>query len=90
MATNPLRAESVPTNPLNIFSTFDRGTIASAVEVLVALLDTMDGDPDVEDDDPSGQCDEDDLNTNLHVRWATGPGCAISDQGIADTGGFHC
>ena len=89
MATNPLRAESVPTNPFQIFSTFDRATIASAVEVLVHVLDAMDGDPDTEEDDDPGQCTEDEISTNLHTLWATGPGCAISDQGIADTGGFY-
>ncbi|WP_324740119.1 hypothetical protein U8326_10090 [Tsuneonella sp. CC-YZS046] len=123
-----------------VFSTFDRNTIASAVEVLVAVLDAMDGEPDQEDatdleddfalsspnaqlggpgclvsdndscpagddriygsddgaggdvddaeeDDPSGQCDEDGINTDLRVRWQDyGPGCAISDPdyGIDD------
>jgi len=84
MATAPLGAESAHANPLNIFATFDRATIASAVEVLVCVLDALDGDPDLEDDDPSGQCDEDGINTAYGmVRYTvggSGPGCPISDD----------
>lgn len=45
------------------FASFDRGTIASAVEVLVAVLDTMDGDIDVEPngDELDGTAAEDDF-----------------------------
>ena len=32
-----------------------------------------------EDDDPSGQCDEDGINTYFMGRWNEGPGCTISD-----------
>lgn len=106
---------------------FDRGAITRSIEVLVGLLDLIDGNPDVElngdehdsdgdekgdqawiewgtmrgsqkggpnilagheddedadpgeEDDPSGQCDEDGINTNLTAQWATGAGCTISD-----------
>lgn len=104
---------------------FDRTAIARSIEVLVGLLDLIDGNPDDEDngdheptgdendqayiewqtmrgsqkggpnilagleddedddpgeeDDPSGQCDEDGINTNLTAQWASRPGCAISD-----------
>lgn len=36
---------------------------------------------DDEDDDPSGQCDEDGVNTNLSAMQQPGPGCAFSDPG---------
>ncbi|MFA7587541.1 MAG: hypothetical protein WCY11_15340 [Novosphingobium sp.] len=103
------------TNLPAVFATFDRDTLASAVEVLVAVLDAMDGDPDQEDatdleddfalspmailgvdagpgcklsdpredDDPSGQCDEDEINTHFLGRWNEGPGCPISDPDCA-------
>jgi hypothetical protein len=80
MATNPLRAESVQTNPLTIFSTFDRGTIASAVEVLIAVLDTLDGDPDLEPDgdetDGNGAEDE---PCAWFATCGSGPGCLTAD-----------
>ncbi|MFA7586262.1 MAG: hypothetical protein WCY11_08730 [Novosphingobium sp.] len=125
-------------NLQGLFATFDRNTLASAVEVLVAVLDAMDGDPDEEDatdleddfalstnaqldgpgcvvsdndscpagddriygdydsgagdsedaeeDDPSGQCDEDGINTEFLGRWNEGPGCVISDPCEPDDG----
>lgn len=67
----------------------DRDEIAAAVEALVELLDTIDGDPDLEDDDPSGQCDEDDLNTGLHLALGdVGAGCPIADPGEYGDGGY--
>lgn len=135
---------------------FNRDQLGSAIEVLIALMDVADGDPeaenatDAEDDfaispmaqhfsgspgcaigdggdisaiewtstkpyqrsqmeagkheddeeddpgeeeDPSGQCDEDGINTAqgsvCFTPGARGPGCLISDQGIADSGGFY-
>lgn len=105
---------------------FDRTAITRSIEVLVGLLDLIDGNPDEEEngdheasdgddgdqayvewqtmrgsqkggpnilagheddeeddpgeeDDPSGQCDEDGINTNLTAQWASRPGCSISD-----------
>lgn len=48
MATNPIGGSPSPVTFPNLLSTFDRGTIASAVEVLVAVLDAMDIDMDLE------------------------------------------
>lgn len=108
-----------------ILSRFDRDQLTSFIAVAIDLADSMDGDPDIEDDDPaeaigdekdaawvewrqmrgsqkrgpnivsgneddeeddpaeeddpSGQCDEDEINTNLQARWASRPGCSISD-----------
>lgn len=54
MANATYRAESARNNPniqlQPLFATFNRTTIASAVEVLIAVLDTMDGDPDFEEE----------------------------------------
>ena len=53
--------------------------------------DAEDDDPR-EEDDPSGQCDEDEVNTAFAlVRYTvggSGPGCPISDQG--GTHGIDC
>ena len=49
----------------------------------------MAGPEDAEEDDASGQCDEDGINTAQGWIHNDGPGCRISDEGIADTGGFH-
>ncbi|WP_343343385.1 hypothetical protein WJT74_07700 [Sphingomicrobium sp. XHP0239] len=98
MAEAILRAESAHHNTPNPFVDFDRDTIASAVEVLIAVLDAIDGDPDaenfdpdLEEDDPSGVHDEDGINTSdpMMHRMPSGPGCPLSDSGAADTGGLY-
>lgn len=85
MATAYLRAESAPVilphnfaQAATVMAQFDRDKIASAVEVLVNLLDVLDGDADLE-----GQHNEDELSTfPPHVRDALdhGPGCTIADS----------
>ncbi|MGX7952418.1 hypothetical protein ACWPM1_07600 [Tsuneonella sp. HG249] len=73
---------------------FNRNELSNAIEVLVELLDVWDGDPDLEEDDPSGQCDEDGINTDLTAQWSTGAGCIISDDDFEhdgqepDSGGY--
>lgn len=57
----------------------------------IERLDDFDGDPDCEDsdadedDDPSGQCDEDGINTAYQA--AGGPGCPIADPGEDEDAG---
>lgn len=50
----------------------------------IAYEDDEDSDP-AEEDDPSGQCDEDGVNTSFdgirYTAGASGPGCSISDPG---------
>lgn len=94
MATAPLGAESVPANPLSftlspgmapatpimrMLARFDRPKVEAFAEISIALLDLIDGDPDLEDSDEDGQCSEDEISTNLHAQWAGGAGCEISD-----------
>jgi hypothetical protein len=55
--------------------------------------DDEDDDP-AEEDDPSGECSEDEISCGPgnwgHWNWReAGPGCQISDEGIADMGGFY-
>lgn len=94
MATTPIGADSVPvTLPgsippapavMAILDRFNRAELGNTIEVLVALLDVWDGDEDLEEDDPSGQCDEDGINTDITWRGGAGPGCTISDMGEED------
>ncbi|MEP7222652.1 MAG: hypothetical protein ABI673_08300 [Novosphingobium sp.] len=62
-----------------ILSRFDRDQLASFIAVAIDLADAMDGDPEAEDDDPSGACDEDGINTLTGFTRGGGPGCEISD-----------
>lgn len=71
---------------MRLLSQFDREKIEAFAEVSIGLLDLIDGDaaleaePDDEDDDPAGQCDEDGMNTALaSVTVWSGLGCPISD-----------
>ncbi len=64
----------------------DRKLLESFINAAIDALDTVDGDPDLEEDDPSGQADEDGVNTatpaeaGLYFR-GYGPGCELSDPG---------
>lgn len=96
MATSTHRAESAQTNPLTFtlspgmapaaplmrtLARFDQRKVEAFAEVSIALLDLIDGDPDNEDDDPSGQSDEDGINTRYAFATGYGPGCPITDPG---------
>jgi len=68
-----------------------RHDLEALTERLIEVLDDIDGDadlenydPDEEEDDPSGQCSEDELScathhTYLHGQSLNGPGCILSD-----------
>lgn len=61
-----------------------RHDLEALTERLIDRLDMIDGNPDEEEDDPAGQCDEDGMNAGsgnfyMHGRSFAGPGCAISD-----------
>lgn len=63
-----------------------RRSVENLIQAAIDALDAMDGAPECEDDDPSGQCDEDGVNTlDGHAAYALpgvahgGPGCPISD-----------
>src|SRR5690606_1851743 len=62
-----------------------RHDLEALTERLIDRLDQVDGDPDVEEDDPSGQSDEDGVNPGravfvMHGASYAGPGCPISDN----------
>ena len=78
-----------PALPLSLISEalprLSREALEGLVESLIDRLDEIDGDADLEEDDPSGQCDEDGINTGqtqfvMHGRSYDGPGCPISDD----------
>lgn len=80
MAVMALRAESVPFNPIPLA---DRAAIEYLISVLISVLDILDGEADLEDDDPSGVADEDGYNIGdplitFHGIYF-GCGCPISD-----------
>lgn len=89
MATYPKTTGGAPL-PLNLLvqalPKLTRHELAALTERLIERLDLLDGDPDEEDDDPCGQCDEDGRNTGpgifiMHGIVLDGPGCHISEDG---------
>jgi hypothetical protein len=64
-----------------------RTELEDLAQSLIDHMDAIDGDPDLEDDDPAGQCDEDGINTGrpilcLHGISMAGAGCVISDPDL--------
>ncbi|WP_066561008.1 hypothetical protein [Croceicoccus bisphenolivorans] len=86
MATNPIvGASALPLTLLaQAIPMLSRHDLEALTERLIDRLDEMDPDADLEDDDPSGQCDEDGVNSGsgsftMHGVNFHGPGCYISD-----------
>ena len=76
-----------PPAVMAILSRFDRDQLHGFIAVALELVDTLDGDPDLEDSDEDGQCSEDEISTNLHAQWGEGAGCGIGDPGEQDDHG---
>jgi hypothetical protein len=68
---------------MRLLARFDRQKLEAFAEISIAMLDLLDPDPEMEDSDEDGQCDEDEISTNLTARWGVGPGCKISDPDVA-------
>ncbi len=83
MASRFHQGGSVSALPLGLISQaipkLRRTDLVALAERLIDRLDELDGDPDEEDDDPAGQCDEDGINTMRPATYS-GPGCTISDS----------
>lgn len=67
--------------PVGLLSDDPRELIANEIERLIALLDSLDGDPDLEanGDELDGTAGEDDFYD--HSNWLGEPGCPVSDPG---------
>ncbi len=70
-----------------------RAHLEQLAQSLIDHLDAIDGEADLEEDDPAGQCDEDGINTGSNVFWQhgqsfAGPGCVLSDDDFAEPGAF--
>lgn len=65
----------------------DREEIEAAIAAAIDYLDTLDGDPDREDDDPDGSVDDEGEETSaedeffVHPPLIGGAGCSCSDPG---------
>lgn len=69
----------------------DRPKLETIIEAAIDAIDELDGDPDLEnydadqeDDDPGGQCSEDEISCGPghwggYYQRATGPGCPLGD-----------
>jgi hypothetical protein len=98
MATIPLGPDSAPvTLPgaippapavMAILDRFNREELGNTIEVLVALLDIWDGDPDALD---TNDAEDDFARTGLSNAYASnsGPGCYVSDIPDATTTEWH-
>ena len=75
---------------LTLIPSLPRATLERLAQQIIDRLDDMDAPTeDMEDDDPAGMMDEDDLTTGpsvfaLHGTTDSGPGCPISDAGEPD------
>lgn len=67
-----------PPAVMRILNRFNRDELGNAIEVLVALLDIWDGEPDAEITDA-----EDDFASHYQRPWSRA-GCSISDPGEED------
>lgn len=78
------RAAALPLSEvLASIPSYPRPVVERLVARMIELLDQDDGDPDLEEDDPGGQCDEDEINTGIariyeQGRSLEGAGCPIS------------
>lgn len=97
MAETQIGANSEPVtiNPVvaRVLSGFDRQELSAFIAIGIEIVDALDGDADLEDDDPSGVHDEDGANTLLGDRTFLGdrgPGCPISDPDGCPAGDDGC
>ena len=82
-------AGRIPPAPvLAVLSRYKREDIEAFIAIAIDLVDLADGDPDIEEDDhseeddPSGQCDEDEISTSHALALSGAAGCLISDDDI--------
>lgn len=69
-----------------ILSRFDRPTLEAFLSVAIDLIDTFDGDPDLEDDDPAEDAD---ANEDDDPREEDDPSGQCDEDGINTGGGWQ-
>ena len=69
MADLSLRAQCVPSNALALPYPLSRRAIEDHIETLISMFDALDGDTDIEDDDPAGGNVDDEGEESLGI-WA--------------------
>ncbi len=70
---------------LRALAATNRKALERMITISIDILDALDPDPDLEEDDPHGQVDEDGINSGpplnlLNRRNLSGAGCIISDD----------
>jgi hypothetical protein len=67
---------------MRIIGDLDRDTLAAVIERGIDRLDTLDGDPDMEDDDPldTGNAEDEELVGSAALYSHSGPGCIVADD----------
>lgn len=81
----PIAGSIIDADLLRALAETNRPALERMIAISIDILDALDPDPDLEEDDPAGQCDEDELNTGpqrnaLHGRILDGAGCVLSDD----------
>ncbi len=84
-ALAPIANGIINADLLRALAATNRPALEHFIAVAIDALDFIDGDPDLEEDDPSGQVDEDGINTVIpihlfNVRALNGAGCTLSDD----------
>jgi hypothetical protein len=81
----PIARGIIDADLLRALAATNRPALERMIAIGIDILDALDPDPDIEEDDPHGQVDEDGINSGpplnlLNRRNLSGAGCIISDD----------
>lgn len=81
----PIAAGVIDADLLRALAATNRPALERFIAISIDILDAIDGDADLEEDDPTGQADEDGINAvfSIHAlnrRSLAGAGCVLSDD----------
>lgn len=81
----PIAGGIIDADLLRMLAATNRPALERMIAISIDILDALDPDPDIEEDDPSGQADEDGINVAppiniLNKRSLSGAGCILSDD----------
>src|SRR3546814_12443258 len=84
-ALAPIAGGIIDADLLRALAATNRPALERMIAISIDILDALDPDPDIEEDDPSGQADEDGINVappinTLNKRSLSGPGCILRDD----------